>query len=48
MEQDVIDENKERLLKALEEYTPDEYEGISEAMAEMMEYSHKIQRAEPV
>ena len=48
VEQDVIDENKERLLKALEEYTPDEYEGVSEAMAEMMEYSHKIQRAEPV
>ena len=48
VEQEVIDENKERLLKALEEYTPDEYEGISEAMAEMMEYSHKIQRAEPV
>ena len=48
MEQEVIDENKERLLKALEEYTPDEYEGVSEAMAEMMEYSHKIQRAESV
>ena len=48
VEQEVIDENKERLLKALEEYTPDEYEGISEAMAEMMEYSHKIQRAEPM
>ena len=48
VEQDVIDENKERLLKALEEYTPDEYEGVSEAMAEMMKYSHKIQRAEPV
>ena len=48
VEQDVIDENKERLLKALEEYTPDEYGDISEAMAEMMEYSHKIQRTEPV
>ena len=48
VEQEVIDENKERLLKALEEYTPDEYGDISEAMAEMMEYSHKIQRAEPV
>ena len=48
MEQEVIDENKERLLKALEEYTPDKQEYISDVVTWITEYSNEIERALPV